>query len=245
MAAIATAPPIHYPSSDGKPMAETGIHVNAIMLLHQALQDFFADRPDVYIASDMFWYWKEGDIRKRLAPDVMAIPGVGNYERRSFRTFDEGGAIPAVVFEMASENTWKVDEGPKFKKYEKLGVKEYFIFDPEWLYLSSQLKGYRLSGPSYQRLEPIDGRLTSQLGFQLAPEGTMLRLFWSESGEPIPTREEGLKSARRLVEVEQRQAEEQRKQAEEQRRRADDMEREVARLKAILATKSTAHGSEP
>ena len=27
---------VHYPSSDGKPMAETGIHVLTIMLLYQA-----------------------------------------------------------------------------------------------------------------------------------------------------------------------------------------------------------------
>ena len=35
---------VHYPSSDGKPMAETGIHVTAILLLYQALEDFFRGR---------------------------------------------------------------------------------------------------------------------------------------------------------------------------------------------------------
>ena len=46
------APPIEYPSGDGQPMAETWLHVQAIMLLHQALEDFFRARPDVFIASD-------------------------------------------------------------------------------------------------------------------------------------------------------------------------------------------------
>ena len=40
---MATATPtvVHYPSGDGKPMAETWLHVRAIMWLHQALEDFF------------------------------------------------------------------------------------------------------------------------------------------------------------------------------------------------------------
>src|SRR5205809_5671428 len=105
-----------YPSGDGEPMAETPIHVAAIMLLHQALEDFFKDRSDVFIASDIFWYFKEGDRSKtaRISPDVMVVPGVEQrkvYERRSFFSWIEG-AIPAAVFEMASRRTWKKDVGP-------------------------------------------------------------------------------------------------------------------------------------
>ena len=56
------APPeIHYPSGDGEPMAETHIHVQAIVHLNQAMEDFFRDREDVFIASDIFWYWMEGN----------------------------------------------------------------------------------------------------------------------------------------------------------------------------------------
>jgi len=44
---------IEYPSGDGKPMAETWLHIRAIMWLHQALEDFFRDRPDAFIASDL------------------------------------------------------------------------------------------------------------------------------------------------------------------------------------------------
>ncbi|MGL5095583.1 MAG: Uma2 family endonuclease, partial [Planctomycetia bacterium] len=95
----ATTVEIDYPSSDGQPMAETGIHVQAIILLHQALEDFFQGRPDVFIASDMFWYWKEGDSTEKTAPDVMVVPGVGNHDRRSYFSWEEGGAVPAVVFE--------------------------------------------------------------------------------------------------------------------------------------------------
>ena len=108
-----TAPPspeeVEYPSSDGQPMAETGIHVQTIMLLYQALQD--ALPATEFIAADMFWYWEEGQPKSHVAPDVMVVKGVGRSYRRSFFTWREGGAVPCIVFEMASENTWREDLG--------------------------------------------------------------------------------------------------------------------------------------
>lgn len=209
------SPVIDYPASDGQPMAETGIHVQAIIHLHQALQDFFADRPDVFVASDMFWYWKEGatDDAHRTAPDVMAVEGVGNHQRRTFNSFDEGGAVPAIVFEMASRDTWRDDENDKYRQYEQLGVREYVMFDPEGLYLSSPIKAYRLNNSAYRRIYQRAGEFQSELGFRMRAEGTMLRLIDAETGEPIPTREE---------------------KAAAEKRRADSLQAEVDRLKALL-----------
>ena len=66
-----------------------------------------------FVAADMFWYWEEGHPESCVAPDVMVVKGVGRSDRRSFFTWREGGAIPCVVFEMASENTWREDLGKK------------------------------------------------------------------------------------------------------------------------------------
>ena len=209
------SPVIEYPASDGQPMAETGIHVQAIILLQQALQDFFADRPDVFVASDMFWYWKEGatDDAHRTAPDVMAVEGVGNHQRRTFNSFDEGGAVPAIIFEMASRDTWRDDENDKYRQYEQLGVREYVMFDPEGLYLSSPIKAYRLNNSAYHRIYQRAGEFQSELGFRMRAEGTVLRLIDAETGEPIPTREE---------------------KAAAEKTRADSLQAEVDRLKALL-----------
>src|SRR4051794_1789758 len=87
---------IEYPASDGQPMAETGIHVQAIMLLFEALRDALPATD--FIAADMFWYWEEGQPRSCVAPDVMVVKGVGRSERRSFFTWREGGAVPCIVF---------------------------------------------------------------------------------------------------------------------------------------------------
>src|SRR5689334_24504147 len=92
MATAASTSTIIYPSGDGKPMAETWLHVRAIMWLHQALEAFFQGRPDVFIASDIFWYWEEGNPSARIAPDVMVVPGVqprDPRERRSLFSWKE------------------------------------------------------------------------------------------------------------------------------------------------------------
>lgn len=253
MSAILEAPTtIIYPSSDGKPMAETGIHVRAIHLLFELLEEFFRDRPDVFLAADMFWYWKEGRT-KTTAPDVMVVPGVGKRTRRSFFSWQEGGAVPAAVFEMASESTWRKDLDTKRRLYERRGVKEYFIFDPEELYLRPRLLGFRLYGNRYRAMFAAEGRLSSDLGFDLHAEGQVLRLYDRTTGRMIPTRLEKvdlaetnalneLQKARRAVEVAQRAVESaQRAEAEthSERRRADILALEIERLKALLASQGT------
>lgn len=202
---------LDYPSGDGKPMAETGIHVMAIMWLHQALEDFFRDRPDVYIASDQFWYWEEGNASAVVAPDVMVVPGIGNRVRPCYLGWQENSVIPAAVFEMASKSTWKDDLNDKFDQYERLGVREYFLFDPEGVYLVPQLQGYRLNGTAYRRMR--QGSIESELGFRLQPDGTMLRLIDARTDEPILTRAEQVQRANS---------------------RADALEAEVERLKKLL-----------
>lgn len=241
--AVERPPTIEYPSSDGQPMAETGIHVRAIELLHQALEDFFRGRPDVFIAADMYWYWKEGDNDAKHAPDVMVVPGVGNRDRRSFFSWEEGGAVPAAVFEMASQGTWKKDEDEKYQMYEALGVREYFLFDPEALYLSTPLKGYRLNGTAYRRLHPREGLIDSELGFRLRPEGTMLRLIDGATGNPIPTRTEWAERAVRMAEQAERVAVQAERLAAQEKARADALQAEVERLKRLIGGENPPNGN--
>ncbi|MGL6097330.1 MAG: Uma2 family endonuclease, partial [Fimbriiglobus sp.] len=216
----ATTVEIDYPSSDGQPMAETGIHVQAIILLHQALEDFFQGRPDVFIASDMFWYWKEGDSTEKTAPDVMVVPGVGNHDRRSYFSWEEGGAVPAVVFEMASKGTWRDDIGAKRRRYQKLGVPEYFIFDPEALYFVPPLVGYRLTQGVYAPIDEVaPDTLDSRLGLFLRGEGTMLRLIDAATELPILTRQEWVDEEKRRADEEKRRADEEKRRADEEKRR--------------------------
>jgi Uma2 family endonuclease len=225
MSIATTAREIEYPSSDGQPMAETPLHVETIILLHQALQDFFHDRPDVFIASDVFWYWEEGNRNARIAPDVMVVPEVEPKdlsERRSFLSWEEGGAIPSAVFEIASRGTWEEDLEDKYDTYERLGVREYFVFDPEGAYLVPVLQGWRLHGKTYRRIKTA--AIESRLGFRLRPEGMMLRLIDCRTGMPIPSRAEGVAAA-------QGRADSEKQRADSEKQRADALATELELLK--------------
>ena len=59
-----------------------------------------------------------------------------------------------------------------------LQVPEYFIFDPTEDYLKPPLQGFRLVDGEYARIEPVAGRLPSDvLGLHLERDGEELRLY--------------------------------------------------------------------
>jgi Uma2 family endonuclease len=182
---------IYYPSSDGEPMAETDYHITAIMLLMDALRHFFGSRPDVFVASNMFWFWERGNPAARRAPDIMVIPGVGNHQRFSFRSWNESGAVPALIIELTSAKTWREDIGPKYDLYEQLGVREYFVFDPLSRCISPTFQGHRLKARRYRPIRPAaDRSFASEFGFRLRRQKRALRVFEGDASEPIPSFEE-------------------------------------------------------
>jgi len=236
-------PEVVYPTSDGEPMAETHIHVRAIMLLHQALEDFFRDRPDVFVASDMFWYWEEGNSDLKVAPDVMAVVGArprDPLERRCYFSWEEGGIVPAVVFEMASEGTWRKDLGEKRDRYQRLKVPEYFIFDPEVLYLNTPIIGSACKTTGMSAfLRPAPEVFESQLGFQLRAEDSMLRLIDSRTNQTILTRAEQVRRAHSQLDQAQALAATEKQRADAEKQRADAVaklaEAEKQRADALVA----------
>src|SRR5829696_7749909 len=114
---------VYYPCSDGKPLAETDFHVLAIRLLLDARDDVFAAHDDVYVAGNVNWFWEQGNPRRRRAPDAMVLFGAEKGPRRSFRSWNEGGAVPDVCFEMASARTWRANLGTVRDDYEEAGVR--------------------------------------------------------------------------------------------------------------------------
>jgi hypothetical protein len=72
-----------------------------------------------------------------------------------------------------------------------LRVQEYFLFDPEEEYLTPSLQGFRLEQGDYVRIEPVAGRLPSQLlGLHLERQGSYLRLYDPATGQILPTPQE-------------------------------------------------------
>ena len=191
-----------YPSSDGEPMAEAPVHIRALILLLQAMEDFLAAMTETFIAANAYWYWEEGNSQARRAPDLMVVKGVGRAARRSFFSWRENGAVPCFLVEIAFERTWKEDLYEKHRLYARLGVAEYFLFDPEALYLRPALQGFRRNEHGvYMPLEPdAEDRLHSEeLGLYLRAEGTMLRLIDAATGQPVLTKDERIAQLQSLL----------------------------------------------
>ena len=184
---------IHYPETDGQPMGESDIHINAMLYLRQALRYLFKHAAQTYVAANMFLYYEEGNPEARRAPDVFVVKGVSKHDRRVYKLWEEQ-APPCVIFEITSRSTRLEDLGAKRGLYELLGVREYFLFDPLDEYLSPRLQGFHLVESYYQPwvLSPDGTLLSQELGVILKPEGALLRVIDPTTGEEIPTLDEAI-----------------------------------------------------
>jgi Uma2 family endonuclease len=182
---------IHYPTSDGKPIAETDTHREQILALIKALEIFFAARADVYVSGNIMFYYVEGSPEESVAPDVMVCFGTAKGERTSYKTWEENEVVPSIVIEISSRGTWKKDRVEKKVLYAALGVKEYFIFNPLDLKSESSFVAFRLKNGEYDAAEITNGRVRSEvLGLDLVVSGKTLRLFNPQTNEFLKTTEE-------------------------------------------------------
>ncbi|HVA50602.1 MAG TPA: Uma2 family endonuclease [Pirellulales bacterium] len=227
-----TADPL-YPDSDGKPMGETEYHILAITHLYEVLRPWFRGREGYHVAADMLLYYEQGNPSAVRGPDVMVSKGVrGKHLRRSFRTWEEGVA-PAAIIEVTSRSTKDEDQFEKPAVYARIGVKEYFLFDPIGEYLRPRLQGFRLVDGVYvpMAMEQADRLSSGELGLDLVADAHLLRVVDPASGKRLPTGEEyqeQLKLARREAREAKRAAAEARRQTAEAERRAADVERKEA-----------------
>jgi Uma2 family endonuclease len=190
---------IEYPSGDGKPMAETEVHLEEMIDSIQVLRDHFADQPRVYVCGNLLLYYEEGNPRKHVSPDVLVALDVPKKPPRDYYLVWKEGKAPDFVVEITSKSTKREDQKQKFGIYRDiLRVSEYFLFDPTEDYLHPPLQGFRLAGGDYVPIEPIAGRLPSQvLGLHLERDGQKLRLFDPTTGERLLTPVEGRAAAER------------------------------------------------
>src|SRR4051812_47295111 len=88
---------IYYPTGDGKPMAETDLHRDQMFLSIHGLQDWFSERPEVYVGGNNFLYFVEDDPRQVISPDCYVVFGPGRGLRDIYQVWEEGGLAPDVV----------------------------------------------------------------------------------------------------------------------------------------------------
>ncbi|HEY9422822.1 MAG TPA: Uma2 family endonuclease, partial [Thermoanaerobaculia bacterium] len=168
-------------------VGETEFHSRAFFETAWCFDLHFVNAPDVYVWGNMLLYYAEGDPDARVCPDLFLVRGVPKHPRRTYKLWEEGEA-PSLVIEFTSESTRQEDLGFKKDLYERLGIEEYFLFDPLGEYLKPRLQGYQLQEGRYRSLPPgPDGSLLSRTtGLSLAPDRERLRLREIATGHRLP-----------------------------------------------------------
>lgn len=191
---------IHYPESDGKPMAETDVHREQMNYLIETLKVHFQSRTDVYVSGNIMFYYEEGNPRKVFSPDVLVCFGVSGEDRRTYKLWEEK-QFPQVVFEISSRGTWGDDLNRKWFLFQQFGVKEYYIFDPEYDYLPEPLIAYRLKRGELKQVPIKNSRIFSEeIGLEIVDTGKGLRLYNPETKQFMRTLSESENEIARLRE---------------------------------------------
>lgn len=244
-----------YPYEDDEPMAATGFHAEQIVTLADQFFRYFEINEHIFVGIDTFIYYREGDRRKVVAPDIYIVLGASKFpQRRSFYTWSEGAA-PSVVFEFLSDATAHQDRDEKVPLYlVDIGVQEYFIHQPD-MERTAEFRGWRrgASGDIIEIAPDAEGGLFSEtlnLYFSWKEDPvTEVRLLrpYLPDGTPITTSREDkalkeeAQEQRQIAEEQRQAAEEQRQAAErharEEQERRQAAEAELARLRAQLANR--------
>jgi Uma2 family endonuclease len=208
---------IVYPESDGQPMAENTKQFRWIVTIKENLELLFADRNDVFVAGDLLWYPVEGDNKTRQAPDALVVFGRPKGDRGSYRQWDEENIPPQVVFEILSPGNRLAEMIRKFKFYERYGVQEYYVYDPD----SLELTGWLRQNGELLAIEAMNGWTSPLLHIRFViEEGNELEIYRPDGQKFLTTLE--LEQRARMAEEQARVAEEQARAAEEQARAAEE-----------------------
>ena len=232
---LATLDEIEYPDSDGQPMAESEFQFNPILYVVGALRNHFQDRDDVYVVGNLLLYYEQGNPSASVSPDVFAVLGAPNHPRSSYLLWQEPKA-PDWVLEVTSRSTRQVDQGRKRDLYARLGVLEYWQYDPTGDCLDPPLQGFALSEGRYeaslalQEVEGASSAYSPALGLNLRLDAGVLRFHDPLTDEYLLTHLEENKA--RQAEAQARREAEGRLLESEQARQA--AEARLAELEARI-----------
>jgi Uma2 family endonuclease len=203
---------IIYPESDGQPMADNTKQFRWIVIIKENLEILFAAIADVFVAGDLFWYPVEGSLH-RQAPDVMVVFGRPKGDRGSYKQWEEANIPPQVVFEILSPGNTVTAMTKKLLFYERYGVEEYYIYDPDTVELTGLLR----NGNNLEEIEPIDGWVSPRLGIRFVLKEDTLEIYFPDNQRFLTPVE-----LDQLRQQERQRAEQERQRAEEERQRAEE-----------------------
>ena len=155
---------IDYPEYDGQPMADNTRQFEWIVTIKGGLDALFRDDPNVFVAGDLLWYPIEGDNKTRTAPDAMVVFGRPKGHRGSYKQWVEDGVGPQVVFEVLSPGNRAGKDAAKFRFYERFGVEEFYVYDPD----RGELAGWLRSDDVLTQIPQMNGWTSPRLGMRFS-----------------------------------------------------------------------------
>ncbi|BAY60812.1 hypothetical protein NIES22_08720 [Calothrix brevissima NIES-22] len=162
-----------YPDSDGQPMANNTEQFRWILVIQQNLDWLYANDGNVFVAGDLFWYPVEGRNNIFNAPDVMVVFGRPKGKRGSYQQWNESGIPPQVVFEILSPSNSQDEMDRKLLFYDRYGVEEYYIYNPE----KNQLRGWLRGEGGLDVIAVTANLLSPRLGIRFDLSGDELQIY--------------------------------------------------------------------
>ena len=178
---IPTPQDIVYPKTDGLPLSDNTKQFRLIMTTQGGLDALFRDQ-QVFVAGNLLWLPVEGSTESK-APDVMVIFGQDRRDRTSYKQWEENNLGPQVAFEFVSpNNSIQEVEIDKLDFYQRHGIDEYYIHDPD----KGTLKGWTREDTWFQPIPEMNGWVSPLLSIRFELIGNDLQLYYP-NGEPFET----------------------------------------------------------
>ena len=181
---------IFYPDDDESIMPEGILHFLLSVRLTSMLLAYFANREDAKVFGNCMLYYEKGNRQKFISPDLMVCFGLKESPTSVYKLW-ETKVVPSVVIEFASDTTWLNDVSSKLAIYQKLGVKEYYVYEVDSTHFPLALMAYRLEEGVLTEIEISNKRILSEiLGLELVDTGETLRFFSPKTNKFLMTMEE-------------------------------------------------------
>lgn len=168
-----STPEVIYPDSDGQPMADNTKQFRWIVTIKENLEWLFANDPNVFVAGDLLWYPVEGNNKTRVAPDILMVFGRPKGDRGSYKQWEENNIPPQVVFEILSPSNTRSEMNRKLLFYDRFGVEEYYLYDPD----RNDLSGWLRTEGFLDIIEPIDRWVSPRLNIRFELLATELQIY--------------------------------------------------------------------
>jgi Uma2 family endonuclease len=142
-----------------------------------------------------------------VPPDALVVFGRPKGDRGSYQQWLEDNIAPQVVFEVLSPGNTQTEMNKKLLFYDRYGVEEYYLYDPD----KNDFSGWLRQSERLDVIDPISDWVSPRLGIRFNVSGSELQIF-------------------RPDEVAFTTLEQERQRAEQERQRAEQAEQQALRL---------------